>query len=107
MEAAPDVAFHQQAPDLMTEENVQSAQPEASDAEDMLPTRPWPQPQHDDAENDRPPGHEQHRARVDISHELNPSCQGLLKQEEQDQAAAQGGSLIIVVRVPNPRPSLA
>lgn len=88
MEAAPSVAFHQRAPDLMQEEDVHSVQPEASDAEDMLRTRPWPQ--HDDAENDRPAGNAQNRARMDVSHDAHQSCQGLLKQEEQMQKAAEG-----------------
>ena len=91
MEAAPSVAFHERAPDLLKEEDMHSTQPGASDAEDMLPNRPWPQ--HDNAENDMPAQHAQHRARTDICYDPSaPSQPAMLKQETLAQESAAGES---------------
>ena len=75
MEAAPSVPFHERAPDLIKEEDVQSSQQDASEADELLPSRAWPR--HDNAENHVP---RQDRLKADISyeHSLEQSLPGEL-----------------------------
>ena len=50
MEAAPSVAFHERAPDLMTEEDLQSNQLEAEESVNRLQAAQW-QPSRDSTES--------------------------------------------------------
>lgn len=75
MEAAPSVPFHERAPDLIKEEDVQSSQQDASEADELLPSRAWPR--HDNAEN-HVPGQDRLKADVSYEHSLEHSLPGEL-----------------------------
>lgn len=71
MEAAPSVAFHERAPDLIKEEDIANSHQKGSDSDELLPSRAWPR--HDDAENHVPA---EDRQKADICYDSAQACQG-------------------------------
>ena len=75
MEAAPSVPFHERAPDLLKEEDIQGSQLSGPESDDPLPSRAWPR--HEDIENQVP---QQDRQKADVSYEhgIEHMMQGVL-----------------------------